>query len=238
MQEIANRASAPARVATSAVELADSTNVTATRLGDSSTEIGEVVKVINAIATQTNLLALNATIEAARAGEAGKCFAVVAKEVKESAKETAQATEDISRRMAAIQTDSQGAVAAIGHIGSVITEIRDITTVIAGAVEEQSATAQEIARSVAEAAQGSGAIVDNITAVAQAAAGTTDGAADTKDASIELARVAGDLKQVVSRFRYEASTGSRESARMMPVKVSRRSGNLPPRVERRSLSAV
>ena len=117
---------------------------------------------------------MNATIEAARAGEAGKGFAVVANEVKELAKQTAKATEDISRKIEAIQGDTKGAVEAIAQIGKIINQINDIQNTIASAVEEQTATTSEISRNVAEAARGS-AIAQNITGVAQAARSTTEG---------------------------------------------------------------
>src|SRR5207248_3908370 len=133
---------------------AEMTTATVAKLGESSTEIGQVIKVITSIAQQTNLLALNATIEAARAGEAGKGFAVVANEVKELAKETAKATEDISRKIEAIQNDTEGAVAAIGQIGVVIGQINDIQNTVASAVEEQSVTTNEITRNLSEAAKG------------------------------------------------------------------------------------
>ena len=146
-----------------------------------------MIKVITSIAQQTNLLALNATIEAARAGEAGKGFAVVANEVKELAKETAKATEDISRKIEAIQTDTKGAVEAIGQIGKMIIQINDIQNTIASAVEEQSATTNEISRNLAEAARGSTEIAQNITGVAEAARSTTAG----RDRHAEVGAVAG-----------------------------------------------
>jgi methyl-accepting chemotaxis protein len=159
------------------VNSADSTNETITKLGQSSIEIGKVIKVITSIAQQTNLLALNATIEAARAGDAGRGFAVVASEVKELAKQTATATEDISQRIEAIQNDSNGAVKAIAEITEVIDRINDLQNTIASAVEEQTATTNEIARNVAEAAKGSSDIAKNIGIVAQNAQSTTTGPA-------------------------------------------------------------
>ncbi|WP_308442113.1 methyl-accepting chemotaxis protein, partial [Planosporangium flavigriseum] len=137
-----------------AVSGAETATATVGRLGESSVEIGNVVKMITSIAEQTNLLALNATIEAARAGEAGKGFAVVATEVKDLAQETAKATEDISRRVQSIQTDSTAAVEAIAHIAEVIGQINSFQETIASAVEEQSATTSEMSRNVAEAATG------------------------------------------------------------------------------------
>ena len=127
-------------------------------LTDASQRINAILSTIEAIASQTNLLALNATIEAARAGDAGKGFAVVANEVKELAKETAKATEDIGRKIEAIQGDTSGAVSAISEISEVIGRINDIQTTIASAVEEQTATTNEIARSVTEAAGGANGI--------------------------------------------------------------------------------
>jgi methyl-accepting chemotaxis protein len=197
VREIAKNASDAARVATTAVKVAGDTNRTISKLGESSIEIGKVIKVITSIAEQTNLLALNATIEAARAGEAGKGFAVVANEVKELAKQTAAATDDISVKIQAIQADSAGAVAAIAEIGRVIGQINDISNTIASAVEEQAATTNEIARSATEAAQGSIEISKNITHVSQAAASTTDGANNTLSAAQELARLAASLKTIV-----------------------------------------
>lgn len=200
IKEIAKNATDAAKVATSAVRVAESTNSTITKLGESSSEIGKVIKVITSIAQQTNLLALNATIEAARAGEAGKGFAVVANEVKELAKETAKATEDISQKIEAIQSDTKGAVAAIGQISQVIAQINDISNTIASAVEEQTATTNEIARNVAESSKGTAEIAENITSVAQSATNTSEGAVSSQKAAQELARMASELQRVVSEF--------------------------------------
>lgn len=197
IREISKNASEAARVATSAVRVAEDTNRQVSKLGESSSEIGKVIKVITSIAQQTNLLALNATIEAARAGEAGKGFAVVANEVKELAKETARATEEISQKIEAIQTDTKGAVTAIGTIGTIINQINDIQSTIASAVEEQSATTKEISRNVSEAATGSSEIARSIVNVAQAARATSAGVADAQRSATELSTMAADLERIV-----------------------------------------
>ncbi|MGY1848650.1 methyl-accepting chemotaxis protein [Blastococcus sp. SYSU DS1021] len=202
IREIAQNANEAARVAAAAVSEAETTTTTITRLGESSREIGDVVKVITSIAEQTNLLALNATIEAARAGEAGKGFAVVANEVKELAQETAKATEDIARRVEAIQGDTGGAVAAIGRISEVIAQINDYQTTIASAVEEQTATTSEMSRSVQEAAGGTTQIAENISGVSTAADSTTQALTQTRTAVDELSRMAADLRTTVGRFTY------------------------------------
>jgi methyl-accepting chemotaxis protein len=201
IKEIAKNANEAAKVATTAVTVAEKTNATVAKLGESSAEIGNVIKVITSIAQQTNLLALNATIEAARAGEAGKGFAVVANEVKELAKQTARATEDISRKIEAIQSDTKGAVEAIAQIGRIINQINDIQNTIACAVEEQTATTGEISRNVNEAARGSSEIAQNITGVAEAARGTTEGASKTRTAADELSRMAQGIRQLVAHFK-------------------------------------
>jgi len=205
IKEIAKNATEAARVATAAVRVAETTTATVSKLGDSSTEIGQVIKVITSIAQQTNLLALNATIEAARAGEAGKGFAVVANEVKELAKETAKATEDISRKIEAIQIDTKAAVEAIGTISGVINQINDISGTIATAVEEQNATTNEMSRNVSEAARGSGEITSNIAGVAEAAQSTTRGATDTQKASQQLVETSTQLRRLVEQFKLNAS---------------------------------
>jgi methyl-accepting chemotaxis protein len=202
IREIASNAAQASEVAGKAVAAAATTTATVAKLGDSSAEIGNVVKVITSIAEQTNLLALNATIEAARAGEAGKGFAVVANEVKELAQETAKATEDIARRVQAIQGDTTAAVTAIGEISAIVAQISDRQTTIASAVEEQTATTQEMSRSVAEAAGGTGQIADNITSVSTAADATTQALGQTRTAVDELSRMAADLRSTVGRFTY------------------------------------
>jgi methyl-accepting chemotaxis protein len=212
IKEIAKNTADAERVASAAVEITESTNAAVGRLGVNSAEIGIVVKVITSIAEQTNLLALNATIEAARAGEAGKGFAVVANEVKELAKQTARATEDISNKIKMIQGSSTGAVEAIARIGEIIGRIKQIQTSVANAVEEQAATASEIGKNINHLASASGEIAGNITKVAETAQNTSTGTAETETAAAELARMAAGLQRLVSAFRYEdGSPPSREA---------------------------
>jgi methyl-accepting chemotaxis protein len=201
IREISQSANDAAGVASQAVTEAAATNATVAKLGESSAEIGNVVRVITSIAEQTNLLALNATIESARAGEAGKGFAVVANEVKELAQETAKATGDISSRVEAIQADTEGAVAAIGRISAIIAQINDYQMTIASAVEEQTATTNEMSRSISEASSGSVSISDNIASVADAARTTTATVAETQHSAQELARMSAELQSVVAQFR-------------------------------------
>ncbi len=201
IREISKSSNEAARIAQNAVGVAETTNKTIAKLGDSSVEIGKVIKVITSIAQQTNLLALNATIEAARAGEAGKGFAVVANEVKELAKETAKATEEIGQKIEAIQNDSKAAVIAIGEISSIINQINDVSNTIASAVEEQTATTNEIGRNVKDAAKGASEIAHNITGVASAAQNTTKGVIDTQKAAVALNEMAGFLQSLMAQFR-------------------------------------
>src|SRR6266851_4258020 len=212
IQDIAKNATESARVAGQAVKTAETTNATISKLGVSSAEIGQVIKVITSIAQQTNLLALNATIEAARAGEAGKGFAVVANEVKELAKQTAKATEDISQKIAAIQADTKESVNAIAAIGDIINHINDITSTIATAVEEQSATTDGMSRNIAEAARGSTEIAKNIEGVAQAAQSTSAGATGSQKAAEALAQMSTELRGLVSQFKVHSNGNGAQAA--------------------------
>jgi methyl-accepting chemotaxis protein len=198
--EVARRAALAAQVASGAVEVVMSTTATVKELGRSSADIEQVLSDITSIAAQTNLLALNATIEAARAGEAGKGFAVVAGEVKDLAQQTATATEDIARRIAAIQTTSGEATSAINRIGAVITEINDHQAAIAAAVEEQTATTGEMGRGVADAADASAQIASIITEVATAARATETEVADSQTAVATVTRLSSDLRASAERF--------------------------------------
>jgi methyl-accepting chemotaxis protein len=194
IKEIAKNAGEAARVATSAVQVAESTNATVSKLGESSAEIGQVIK--------------------------GKGFAVVANEVKELAKETAKATEDISRKIAAIQTDTQASVEAIGTISTVIKQINDISNTIATAVEEQNATTNEMARNVSDAAHGSGEITSNIAGVAQAAESTSRGAGDTQKAAQQLVETSAQLRRLVEQFNTESGKSGNGSTRHARARAS------------------
>ncbi len=210
IREIAKSSHEAAEVATMAVAAAETANQTVGRLGESSAEIGQVVRVIGTIAEQTNLLALNATIEAARAGEAGKGFAVVANEVKELAQGTARATEDIGRRIEAIQLDSRDAVQAIARIGSIIKQIHDTQNTIASAVEEQSVSTGEIGRSAKEAARGVTDIASKVVQLARVAEGTSNGAEMTRKAASQQAVMASDLIRLVNQFNFSRDESSQK----------------------------
>ncbi len=203
INEIAKNAGEAARIVSGAVQIAETTTATVAKLGESSAEIGQVIKVITSIAEQTNLLALNATIESARAGEFGKGFAVVANEVKELAKGTAKATDDISRKIEAIRTDTKAAVDAIASIHGVIKRVNDISGIMASAVEEQTATTNEMSRNISEAASGSGEITSNIAGVAEVAEKTSRDAAGTQEAMQQLVQMARELRQLVERFKTD-----------------------------------
>jgi methyl-accepting chemotaxis protein len=204
VKEIAKNANDAARVASEAVNATQKTNATVAKLGESSAQIGDVIKVITSIARQTNLLALNATIEAARAGEAGKGFAVVAHEVKELAKQTGAATEEISRKILVIQEDSSDTAKALAAIGEIIHSIDSISTVIASAVEEQSATVNEISRNVSDAVGGSERIAQNISGVDSTAEHTSTNARGSQECALQLSNLSGELKTLVGRFHLDA----------------------------------
>jgi methyl-accepting chemotaxis protein len=213
--EIAKNAEQASTVAGNAATMAQSSNETIGQLGTAADEIGKVIQVIQDIAEQTNLLALNATIEAARAGDAGRGFAVVATEVKELAKQTAEATEDIRARIEGIQSSTGLAIKSIGSISEVIQQVNEISRTIASAVEEQSVTTKEIAQNVAQtssaaetvsvgvsqSATASKEITQNIAGVDQAAKQTAAGAAQTQTAGVELSKLAEELQSLVGQFK-------------------------------------
>ncbi|MEU4238559.1 methyl-accepting chemotaxis protein [Actinoplanes sp. NPDC026619] len=204
IREIADSAGLAASVAATGVDSAREAGETISQLGRSSAEIGEVIKLITSIAEQTNLLALNATIEAARAGEQGKGFAVVASEVKDLAQETAKATEDISRRVEAIQHDTTAAIGAIDRITGIIGQVNEHSTTIAAAVEEQTATTAEMGRNITEAATGAGEIAEGVSGVASSAQITTEGVAEAQQTAENLEAMSRELQEIVDQFQTAA----------------------------------
>ncbi|GAA0498149.1 hypothetical protein Ade02nite_53260 [Paractinoplanes deccanensis] len=204
IREISGSASQAAGVAATGVDSARQAGETIGKLGRSSAEIGEVVKLITSIAEQTNLLALNATIEAARAGEAGKGFAVVASEVKDLAQETAKATESIAARVQAIQQDTTAAIGAIDRITGIIGEVNEHSTTIAAAVEEQTATTAEMGRNITEAATGSGEIAEGVSGVAGSAQVTAEGVAEAQQTAEHLEAMSRELQEIVEQFQIKA----------------------------------
>ncbi|MGI5239901.1 methyl-accepting chemotaxis protein [Dactylosporangium sp. CA-139066] len=201
IREIAGSAAGAAGVASNAVDASGSARDIVVKLTSSSAEIGSVVKLITSIAEQTNLLALNATIEAARAGESGKGFAVVAGEVKDLAQETARATDSIARQIAAIQADTGAAMQAIDQIATVIATINDHQTAIAGAVEEQAATTNELGRSAEQAATNATTIAEGITSVADATSRTRAHSEAARQIADELNRSGAQLTNLVDAFK-------------------------------------
>ncbi|WP_149203335.1 methyl-accepting chemotaxis protein [Actinotalea subterranea] len=202
IREISHNAHEAAKVATEAVARAEHAAATVTELGSSAAQISTVVKVITSIAEQTNLLALNATIEAARAGEAGRGFAVVAGEVKELARESAQAAEDIARRVQANSGQAASAVEAIGEVTQVITSINEFQQTIASAVEEQTATTNEMSRSIVDAATSSSEIAGNIAGIAESARSSSEISTRMGEHADAVARASSELEESVSRFAF------------------------------------
>ena len=215
ISEIAKTSEQASNIAKRATELTESSNTTIGQLGTAADEIGKVIEVIQDIAEQTNLLALNATIEAARAGDAGKGFAVVATEVKELARQTAEATEDIRKRIEGIQGSTHDAVRSIGEVGEAIKEVNNTSSTIASAVEEQSITTKEIASNVSQTAQAASSVSTgvfdsacacqeinrNILSVDEAAKQTAQGAAQTQSAGLEMSKLSEELQTLVGAFK-------------------------------------
>jgi methyl-accepting chemotaxis protein len=213
--EIAGNSEKARRITEDATRQATSISEQMNRLGEAAQQIGKVTETITEISSQTNLLALNATIEAARAGSAGKGFAVVANEIKELAKQTAAATEDIKSRIAGVQSSTAGGIAEIGKVTQVIHEVSDIVASIAAAIEEQSTVTKDIARNIAEASSGvrdankrvaetsqaTGDIAREIEGVDQAAGHMAEGSEQVKTSAGELSRVAEQLQTTVRQFR-------------------------------------
>jgi methyl-accepting chemotaxis protein len=204
--EISSQVAASTRISRDAVEEAEKTSAIVSGLTETTGRIGEVIHLINDIASQTNLLALNATIEAARAGEAGKGFAVVANEVKHLANQTAKATDEIGAQINAVQEHTSNAAKAISGIVEIINRMGEISSGIAAAMEEQSAATREIARNVEQAAAGTSEVTSNVTGVQQAAGDTGHAAGEVLSASSELSVQSEKLNLTVRRFLDDVKT--------------------------------
>lgn len=201
IQELTKSATEASQFSNSARSKANEASTMINKLGEASESIGNVIKVISSIAQQTNLLALNATIEAARAGEAGKGFAVVANEVKELAKQTATATEEISSQVINVQDSTKSAVAGVGEVTEMIERLNGIAASTASSVEEQSATTKEVSRILLESNQGTSNVLKVIGNVVESANKSADGASQTMTAAEKLSRLSADLKELVERSR-------------------------------------
>lgn len=201
IKEITNSTNQSSVISNSAMKASSNAREIINALGESSTDIGNVIKVISSIAQQTNLLALNATIEAARAGEAGKGFAVVANEVKELAKQTASATNDITKKIEKIQSDSKSAVDSIQEVGDIIEQLNNIASSIAASVEEQAASTTEVSRVVQESADAVKSISENISQVSAAAGMTGQGATQTKTSALDLQNISETLMGYVKNLK-------------------------------------
>jgi methyl-accepting chemotaxis protein len=200
VDEIARQVQVSSKIAAEAVQQAQKTDARITELSNAASRIGDVVKLITAIAEQTNLLALNATIEAARAGEAGRGFAVVASEVKALAAQTAKATDEIGTQISSMQNATHESVAAIKEIGGTIGRIADIASAITVAVEQQGAATQEISRNVQQAAMGTAEVASNITDVSRGASETGSASSQVLGSAQSLARDSGRLRAEVEKF--------------------------------------
>jgi methyl-accepting chemotaxis protein len=200
VNEIGRQVTESSRVAKEAVRQAQRTDTSMTELSQAAARIGDVVKLITAVAEQTNLLALNATIEAARAGEAGRGFAVVASEVKALAAQTSKATDEISTQIAGMQAATNDSVKTIKEIGVVISQISEISSTIAAAVEEQSSATQEIARSVQNVAQHSGEVAHSIENVSRGAGETGSASGQVLSSAKMLSSESTRLKVEVEKF--------------------------------------
>jgi len=198
--EIGRQVVTSAEIARKAVDEAGATDATMQGLAENASRISVVVDLIQTIASQTNLLALNATIEAARAGEAGRGFAVVASEVKSLANQTAKATDEIRSQIASMQTVTESAVGAIRNITMTISEINDVTTAIAAAVEEQGAATHEIARNIQHAAGGTSEVSSNIVGVSAASAEAGSAASEVLSASSALRHETDVLRSEIDAF--------------------------------------